>query len=80
MSVDPGAAASSRPAATPPPEPAHAHAWAGMRFELVDGHAVVIETCASCGHVRRYRACERFWDPATPPAPRPAASDGAARR
>jgi hypothetical protein len=37
-----------------------------MRFELVDGHAWVIETCARCGHVRRYRAFERFWDPETP--------------
>jgi hypothetical protein len=67
------------------PAPAHAHAWAGMRFELVDGHAFVIETCESCGHVRRYRAFERFWDPAEPATPAPldapsAAADGAARR
>jgi len=66
------------------PQPAHAHAWAGMRFELVEDHAFVIETCESCGHVRRYRAFERFWDPAAPtPAPSTApsaASDRVARR
>jgi hypothetical protein len=92
MSADPGAAASSGPAADPGPasdagpaanpavEPAHAHAWAGMRFELVDGHAFVIETCESCGHVRRYRAFERFWDPAAPSIAPSAASDGAGPR
>ena len=58
--------ADSRPGAMPLAEPAHAHAWAGMRFELADGHAWVIETCPTCGHVRRYRAFERFWDPAEP--------------
>ena len=58
------AAATPSPAALSPVEPAHAHAWAGMRFELVDGHAWVIESCAACGTVRRYRAFERFWDPA----------------
>ena len=69
MSADPGDAtvpgAASVPgaAASPPADPAHAHAWAGMRFELVDGHAFVVETCEACGHVRRYRAFERFWDP-----------------
>jgi hypothetical protein len=44
-----------------------------MRFELVDDHAFVIETCATCGHVRRYRAFERFWDPERSP-------EGIARR
>jgi hypothetical protein len=40
-----------------------------MRFELVDDHPWVIESCASCGHVRRYRAFERSWDPSTPSTP-----------
>lgn len=46
------------------PAPAHAHAWARMEFELVDDHPVVRERCETCGHVRRYRAWERYWDPA----------------
>ena len=41
----------------------HAHRWSAMRFELVDGHAWVLETCVDCGFERRYRAFERFWDP-----------------
>lgn len=51
------------------PTPAHAHAWAAMRFELRDGHAYVVETCATCGAVRSYRAFERFWDPSAPSRP-----------
>ena len=80
MSADPGHAAAPRAAASPPAEPAHVHAWAGMRFELVDGHAFVIETCEACGHVRRYRAFERFWDPAAPSTAPSTASDRVARR
>lgn len=49
-------------AAAPSPDAAHAHAWREMRFELVDGHPWVVETCASCGSERRYRAFERSWD------------------
>jgi hypothetical protein len=41
----------------------HRHVWDAMRFELADGHAWVVETCATCGVVRRYRAFERFWTP-----------------
>jgi hypothetical protein len=40
-----------------------------MRFELAGGHAWVVETCADCGLVRRYRAFERFWDPDAASAP-----------
>jgi hypothetical protein len=42
---------------------AHRHAWDAMRFELTDDHAWVVETCATCRLVRRYRAFERFWTP-----------------
>ena len=45
------------------PAPEHTHRWGAMRFELVDGHAWVLETCERCGVIRRYRAFERFWDP-----------------
>ena len=51
-----------------PTRPAHLHAWADLRFELADGHPWVLETCSACGQQRRYRAFERFWDPAAPPA------------
>ncbi len=47
------------------PGPHDRHAWGAMRFELVDGHAWVLETCSTCGAERRYRAFERFWDPAS---------------
>ena len=42
----------------------HAHRWSAMRFEIADGHPWVVETCSSCGATRRYRAFERFWEPA----------------
>ncbi len=48
---------------TPDPK-AHVHRWGAMRFELTDGHAWVLETCETCGVARRFRAFERFWDPA----------------
>ena len=48
---------------TPDPK-AHVHRWGAMRFELTDGHAWVLESCGACGVARRYRAFERFWDPA----------------
>ena len=35
-----------------------------MRFEVVDGHPYVAQTCMGCGFLRRYRAWERSWDPA----------------
>jgi hypothetical protein len=44
---------------------AHAHRWSAMRFEIADEHAWVVETCSTCGTTRRYRAFERFWDPAS---------------
>ncbi len=44
---------------------AHAHRWSAMRFEIADGHPWVVETCSTCGTARRYRAFERFWDPAS---------------
>ena len=56
------AAAPGQPSGTPA---GHEHAWALMQFELVDDHPVVRQRCETCGHVRRYRAWERYW---TPPA------------
>ena len=44
------------------PDPPHAHTWHAMRFELVDGHPWVAETCSTCALERRYRAFERSWD------------------
>lgn len=41
----------------------HAHRWVDMRFELVEERPFVVETCAVCGQVRRYRAFERSWVP-----------------
>ncbi len=43
----------------------HQHAWALLQFELVGGHPVVSQRCESCGHVRHYRAWERYWTPPT---------------
>jgi hypothetical protein len=50
-------------ATAPAPAPTHRHAWGQMRFELEDGHPVVLETCETCGVIRRYRAFERSWTP-----------------
>ena len=47
----------------------HSHQWALMRFELVDGHPYVAQTCIECGFLRRYRAWERSWDPAATTLP-----------
>jgi hypothetical protein len=55
--------------AAPPATGRHGHAWAMLEFELVDGRPVVRQACGSCGAVRRYRAWERYWDPAAPPGP-----------
>ena len=44
-------------------DPAHRHRWGQMAFELVDDRPMVRETCETCGHVRRYRAWERYWTP-----------------
>ena len=51
------------PAAAADAPVTHRHAWDAMRFELTDDHAWVVETCATCGQIRRYRAFERFWAP-----------------
>ena len=59
----------TRPIEVATPAAQHAHAWALMQFELVDEHPVVRQQCVTCGFVRRYRAWERYWDPAPDQGP-----------
>jgi hypothetical protein len=48
------------------PGAVHEHAWALMRFELVDDRPMVRQRCETCGFVRGYRAWERYWTPGDP--------------
>ena len=58
--------------------PTHVHRWSPIRFELVDDHPVVRQTCSGCGLVRGHRAWERYWTHGRAPRPRDARSrDGA---
>ena len=56
----------------------HRHRWTGVEFLFADEHPFVRLRCA-CGVERRYRAFERFWDPAVASAPPAVPHTGAER-